>query len=366
MKKTIVLLAGIALMAAGCTKTEVITSGTEGAQKGIGFSAYTSRTTKAAPQKDVKNDNFNSFEVTAIGNGAVYFDNVKFTKATVWESATKYFWPAYALDFYAYNTPAVGNGTFTRNITTSNPQTLTYSPASKLAKQEDLVAVSVTGKTESDKNGSGAIDLTFNHYLTQVIVKAKNSSSTYKVQVDGVKLANFNNKGTYTFSDNKMNADGEKTNYIETFDLVELSSTATEVMTNGNDGRWYLVPQTVTAWDQANKPTNDSHGTYLALKVKITANGGALKIYPATGDESAWMAIPINSNDIAFAQGHKYTVTVDFFGKNGAGYVDPEVPGELDGNDQTPDAGKKIIGGEIKFSADVNNWTNEDEIIIQL
>ena len=100
--------------------------------------------------------------------------------------------------------------------------------------------------------------------------------------------------------------------------------------------------------------------------MKITANGGALKIYPATGDESAWMAIPIKSTEIAFAQGHKYTVTVDFFGKNGAGYVDPEDPGELDGDAGTSDAGKKIIGGEIKFSATVNEWTNESEITIQL
>lgn len=365
MKKTIVLFAGIALMTAGCTKTEVIRSGTEGTQKGIGFSAYTAKPTKAA-QQDVTNDNFTSFEVTAIGNNAVYFDNVTFTKATVWESATKYFWPAYALDFYAYNTPANGNGTFTRNITTTNPQTLTYSPAAELAKQEDLVAVSVTGKKESDNNVSGAIDLAFNHYLTQVIVKAKNSSSTYKVEVDGVKLANFNGKGTYTFSTETMIADGTKTDYKETINLVELSSTATEVMTDADNGRWYLVPQTVTAWDQAHELTNASEGTYLALKVKITANGGALKIYPATGDESAWMAIPIKSTDIAFAQGHKYTVTVDFFGKNGAGYVDPEDPGELDGDAGTSDAGKKIIGGEIKFSATVNEWTNESEITIQL
>ena len=364
MKKTIVLFAGIALMAAGCTKTEVITSGTEGTQKGIGFSAYTSRTTKAAPQQDVTNDNFNSFEVTAIGNGAVYFDNVTFTKGTsVWESATKYFWPAYALDFYAYNTPV--NGTFSKDISTSG-QTLSFTPSTNLAEQEDLVAVSVTGKKESDNNGSGAIDLTFNHYLTQVIVKAKNSSSTYKVEVDGVKLANFKNKGTYNFSTETMVADDTKTKYEASISSVALTSTATEVMTDADNGRWYLVPQTVTAWNQATDLTNDLKGTYLALKVKITANSGALKIYPATGDESAWMAIPIKSTDIAFAQGHKYTVTVDFFGSNGAGYVDPEDPGDLDGDAGTSDAGKKIIGGEIKFSATVSEWTNESEITISL
>lgn len=355
-------------MAAGCTKTEVITSGTEGAQKGIGFSAYTAKPTKAA-QVDVTTANLNSFEVTAIGNGAVYFDNVTFKKdaTTYWESDTKYFWPAFTLDFYAYNTPA--KGIFSRDISVAG-QTLTFTPSETLSEQEDLVVAKTTGQTEP---AGGATDLTFSHYLTQVIVKAKNSSATYKVEVDGVKLANFKNKGTYNFSTETMVADDTKTKYEASISSVELTSTATEVMTDGENGRWYLVPQTVTAWNQATDLTNDLKGTYLALKVKITANSGTLKIYPATGTESAWMAIPVDPSVIQFLQGHKYTITVNFFSTDagatsgGAGYVDPQNPGELDGDAGTSDAGKKIIGGVIKFNATVNDWsTNSHEITIEL
>ena len=370
MKRTTIFLAALALVAASCTKTEVVSDKTQDSVKGIGFSAYTSRPTKTA-QEDVTTEKLSSFQVTAIGNNAVYFDDVTFNKSNVWESDTKYFWPAYALTFCAYNTPT--KGTFTRNIT-EEAQTLTFSPSTKLAEQEDLVVAYAENKKETDATDPySSLPLTFKHYLTQVIVKAKNSSSTYTVTVDGVKLANFKNQGTYTFSTKEMVADDSKTNYTANFTKVTLNNTPQEVMTDANNGRWYLVPQSVTAWAQANESTNTSKGTYLALKVKITANNGALKIYPATGEDSAWMAIPVSSSEIGFVQGHKYTIAVNFFStesgatSGGAGYVDPEEPGDLDGNASTNDAGKKIIGGVIKFNATVDDWSsNSHDITIEL
>ena len=112
--------------------------------------------------------------------------------------------------------------------------------------------------------------------------------------------------------------------------------------------------------------TNASHGTYLALKVKITTAGGSA-VYPYSGSESAWMAVPVPSQ-LEFVQGKKYNVTVDFFSStgNGAGYVDPEKPGELDGNTGTDDSGKKIIGGAIKFDATVSGWGDAVDITISL
>ncbi|MGN1221074.1 MAG: hypothetical protein ACI4TU_09050, partial [Candidatus Cryptobacteroides sp.] len=127
MKKTTIILAGLALIAASCAKTEVVSSGPEGGEKGISFSAYTARPTKA--QEDVTTDNLTAFQATAIGNSAVYFNGVTFTKSTTyWESNPAYLWPAYALDFYAYNTPAEGHGTFTPTINTTS-QTIIVEPS---------------------------------------------------------------------------------------------------------------------------------------------------------------------------------------------------------------------------------------------
>lgn len=363
MKKTTLILAGIAFIAASCAKTEVVSNGALSSQKGIGFSAYTARPTKAA-QTDVKTENFNSFEVTAIGNGAVYFNNVTFTKNSedVWASTPLYFWPAYKLDFYAYNTPTQGNGTFDKSITPTAPQTLTYSPAEDLSQQEDLVAASVTAQTESNNNNKNAIALTFNHYLTQVVVKAMCSNSNYIVEVAGVKIAHMKDELVYNFSLKTAvptNDASDKTYSSILTSAKTLDDEAQDVI------NCYLVPQGVTSWKRVptepdesdnNDMKNNSKGTYLALKAKITSAGGS-KVYPISGDTYAWMAVPV-PDKLKFDQGKKYNVTFDFFSTTGggAGYVDPENPGELDGDSSTDDRGKKIMGGAIQFDATVNTW----------
>ena len=365
MKKFTLILATVALLAAGCSKTEVV--GPQN-RKGINFAAYTAKTTKDA-QKDVTTENLDNFEVTAFSKDALYFDDVTFTKSTVWESQTKYFWPAFSLTFCAYNTPIEYNDLahktgFARTITTTT-QELEVSPAAELAYQQDLVAAYAADKRASDAvNTNHSLSLTFNHYLTQVTVKATNENSTYQVVVDGVKIANMVGHGKYTFSENIMTAAPAYTNtavYTATFGGKELTPWAKEVMTNAGTGKWYLIPQTVTSWNPGTDypNTNPSHGTYLALKVKITANNKALKIYPATGDVSGWMAVPIPSG-LKFEQGKKYTVNINFFANNGAGYVDPEAGSDLDGDEVANDNGKKIIGGEIKFNATVDPWGNND------
>ena len=191
------------------------------------------------------------------------------------------------------------------------------------------------------------------------------------MKVYGVKLANLAGEGTYTFSTGNMVATAGKVNsaassdYTSNFTVKTLPADAQEVMVTTGSGKWYLVPQSVTAWDQAGNKKNTSHGTYIALNVKITAPNDVV-VYPTSG-ESAWMAVPVPA-ELAFAQGSKYTVTFDFFSSNGggAGYVDPEDPGELDRDPNTEDNGKSIIGGAIKFSATVNPWTNVNEITIDL
>ena len=334
-----------------------------------------------------------SFQATAIGNSAVYFDDIKFSKnstttTTVWESNPAYFWPAYALNFYAYNKPE--KGTFTPNIDVSG-QTITFSPSTTLSEQEDLVAASATGQSAPSAL-NGAINLHFHHYLTQVIVKAQCSNTNYTVKVDGVKLANLAGQGTYTFSttaestgnmvatESLKNSDSSS-DYISTFNAKTLTAEAQEVMAE-ETGKWYLIPQIVKAWDRENNMTNKGansssstydHGTYLALRVKITMKKGSsneqIDIYPKTTGDYAWMAVPVPS-DLAFAQGKKYNVTVDFFSNDnsgGAGYVDPEEPGELDGITSTDDSGKAIVGGVIKFNATVDTWDdNKVDITIFL
>lgn len=362
MNKSTIVFAALALLAASCTKTEVV-NGAQEKLNGIGFSAYTAKHTKAA-QTDVVTGNFNSFEVSAIGNGAIYFDNVTFEKNAegVWASTPVYFWPAYKLNFYAYNTPAHGH--FSRAIST-DAQTLSFKPSTVLAEQEDLVAASATNQTQPI---SGATALNFNHYLTQIVVKAQSSNTNYKVEVSGVKIANLKDSLTFTFADGKT-AVSEGACYQDYSSEYEnaktLNGEAQEVMTNDGSGKWYLVPQAVTAWNQATEKENSSEGTYLALKVKITDPTG-YAVYPRSEEGSAWMAVPV-SGVTEFVKGHKYIFVINFFQKNGAGFVDPENPSDIDGDgDADNDKGKPIIGGPIQFSASVTDWADETVITIDL
>lgn len=362
MNKSTVIFAALALLAASCTKTEVVSCDAQGSQRGIGFSAYTAKPTKVA-QKDVTTEDFNSFQVSAIGNGAVYFDNVTFAKNEgVWVSTPVYFWPAYALDFYAYNTPA--HGKFKRSIAVGS-QTLSFKPSTKLAEQEDLVAAKATNQTQPN---SGATSLTFNHYLTQIAVKAKNSNTNYKVEVSGVKIANLKDSLTFTFSDGStaVSVGAKNQDYSSEYETAKtLTAEAQEVMTDGGTGKWYLVPQTVNAWAQETNKENSTEGTYLALKVKITDPTNAA-VYPRSETGSAWMAVPV-SGVTEFEKGHKYTFVINFFQKNGAGFVDPEDPSDIDGDgDRDDDKGMPIIGGPIQFSANVTDWDDETVITIDL
>ena len=100
MKKTTIFLAALALVAASCTKTEVVSDKTQDSVKGIGFSAYTSRPTKAA-QEDVTTANLSSFQVTAVShsNNFTLFEDITFSQVNTsdpWVSDPIYFWPNYA------------------------------------------------------------------------------------------------------------------------------------------------------------------------------------------------------------------------------------------------------------------------------
>lgn len=382
MKKTL-FFAALALVVTSCSETEIVNSNTQDAPESINFSAYANRLTKAL-QTDVTTANLTSFNVTAIGNNATYFENVTFTKngtSGTWESEKDYAWPTYALDFYAYNVPENTSPTdetkFTPFINNGENKNLKVTPAKEIANQEDFVVAKALSQTLANTSGNEhhAVNLTFKHYLTQYVIEAKNSQpSNYNVSVSGVKIVNIAGTGVYTFADDKMEASTTE-NVLSTYDVSftnkELTSVDHKMMGENGNGQWYLVPQTVTPWVVSADPTNAQKGAYLALKVKITAANGS-KIYPKTNDddEYAWMAMPMPSvvtdvKNYDYAQGKKYTIIFNFFSDGtGAGFVDPEEPGDLDGDGDTEDDKGQPIGGHvIKFNATVEDWDTDNTTI---
>lgn len=382
MKRTTLFLAGLALMAAGCTDTEIVNNNAPETSQSINFAAYTSKLTRAL-QTDVTTSNLTSFKVTAIGNNSIYFEDVVFTKGVdVWESADEHIWPNYPLDFYAYNTPEndsdVDPTGFVSYIKLDDNKNIKVTPAKELAHQEDFVVAKALRQTSAgtSTNEHHAVNLTFKHYLTQIILHAKNSyTERYKVEVKEAQIKHIAGSGIYYFAADKMTADANSMiDYSASFTSKTLTNVAHEVMTDDGGGKAYLVPQNINPWVQSTDPTNTSKGAYLALKVKITTVDGA-RFYPATGeDEYAWMAVPMPSVDANeriydYAPGKKYTIILNFFSeRTSAGYVDPEEPGDLDGDgDADDDKGLPIGGNVIKFNASVDDWdTTNTTITINL
>ena len=104
-----------------------------------------------------------------------------------------------------------------------------------------------------------------------------------------------------------------------------------------------LLPQQLVAWDPDGDAANSAAGAYLSVKLQVNTAAGA-QVYPFNTDkECQWAAIPLNTN---WEQGKKYIYTIDL--SHGAGYVDPH----------DPQPGTPVLGGPIKFTVNVVDWTD--------
>lgn len=294
-----------------------------------------------------------SFFVTALdANQATYFENVTFSKSgDSYVSSPAYYWPSDDgdLSFFAYSPSVTGLGNPTLTINGSTKTLADFSPAAQVADQKDFITATATGNKTA--NESAGVALLFNHQLSQIEVKAKNTNDGYIYKVCGVRIGKPVSKGSFNFSDSKWSLAADKANYVVEYgEAKTLNGTAASVMAeDGNNAM--LIPQTLTAWKAEEDPTNTQVGAYLAVKVQIVTKSGA-RVYPVESvGEYDWVAVPISTN---WEAGKKYVYTLDF--SNGAGKVDPEKPQPTEPEDPF-DPGEDILGSAIKFTVDVSEWT---------
>lgn len=370
MKKTnlLVLSVAAAMVATSCSKDQVSEVNPGNA---IQFKAFAGATTKAS---ETNTGNINDFAVTAYENattpGAVFFtDTYSKTEgaegAVSWRpTGSQHYWPTTGgLTFLGYspatlvqagNVVGFDGGTASMaNATTAS--IVDVQPKTQAKYQADLLVFRNTGT-------SGAVDLYFQHALSQITVSAKNSSSSsMKVEVAGVKIANVMGKGTVTFPTGPTINGGAPmsierwastslstpTNYFagETdtnpTNIAELGATASSLM--GTDGSFMLIPQALTKWT-----TTATSGAYIAVLCRISQVVDATaetpewkQIYPTTPGEFAYSVVGIGET---WEPGKKYNYTLNFFGENGGG-------GNTEG-------GGDVVGGPISFTVTVNAWAN--------
>lgn len=323
---------------------------------------------------EVKTDNLNNIWVSAWADDGVVFDGVEFKKKDgtqefhsvggtwFWEKNKNYTFMAFAT---GKDTKENLNPTIAKDkITLAD-----YTPDANPAKHLDLLTAQGTGTQAA--NGTAGAALNFDHILSQIQIKVKNTNPNVKYIIKGVRISNVKGTGTYTFTP----ADGKKHAWAATTpnqyvlkDGVEIKlnnqNTDADLLAAANSAM--LIPQDITAWNGqvpagSNASFKDVTGSYISLLINVQKKnaGGWEQVYPFAdepNEKCAWTAVAIP--DVTWANGNKYIYTLDL--TKGAGKVDPVDPGDgVNPGGKDLDKGEDILGKPIFFKVEVEPWVDQ-------
>lgn len=368
----ILAVAAVATVFASCSNEEELANVGKSESNAIRFAGISGLSDTRATPINTANLTTTNFEVMAFmsADNALFMggkhelghsdQGVKIVyKTSAWDYADKdqqAYWPtAGDVDFYAVS-PAMMNDLipYFGYDMTSAAKTITYttfdeygSSSSTIANQDVMYAVA-KGRNKTN-NGTTPVQMKFKHILSQVVFKAKTTSSILEVDVENVKINNFVHGGVFKLPEGdpkssdwtlspaaagaytvKLNAANVKTNNA----VVDLSDMASPLM---------LIPQKLKKWstysagtavskDDANKKTE----CYLEIKMKLKQNDSYLI---GSAAEYKTVYVPFD-NGTGWEPGKRYIYTLIF----GGGY---------------DDAGEPILS-PITFNAATADWVEAD------
>ena len=372
MKKSVLLMAAATAIAlSSCSSEET---------KDIAKSSnITFRSTVGLNSRgtEATTDNLKNIWVSAWAGDDVAFNDVQFAKNAGGQHfnsvGAAYFWEKDKdYTFMAFATGKDNKANLTPTVTKTSITLTDYAPNTTLADQLDLLTAQGTGnKANNETTGAS---LAFDHILSQIQIKVKNTNENVKYTIKGVRISNVKGKGNYTFTpadnQNKHAWDNLSTpsQYVlgqgVDITLDENNKNVTDLLTATNSAM--LIPQGITAWDgqapnQVGATFANVNGSYISLLINVqkkNAAGAWEQVYPkadAPNDKSAWTAVAIPA--VTWANGNKYIYTLDL--SAGAGKVDPVEPGDnwVDGKD--PGKGEDILGKQIFFTVTVTPWADQ-------
>lgn len=355
MKTRFVLLTAAAVLGlASCNKESVIEMS---APESIDFNASLGYASKASSKTlFATGDKFDVWSVfDNAGAKTTYFhDNYLFDGTSWHSSSSPYYWPetvdaTRVLTFHAVWPESVAR--------TASADSFNYSVADAAADQKDVLYA----KHVSTSKETTGVKLNFRHTLSLINLKVKNSSSTLKFDVTGIKVAFVNKAGTFTAT----SVAGGDTDDMNTGNLAGTDWTATDgtadasrnysqtglsaavaagASATGVGSSWILMPQEkaiATAYT-SNSPEAPVNGAYLAVKMTVrnAADGTVIA-------SERWCCWPVA---ISWTPGYRYTYTIDLAG---GGYEEKNV-------DADPELDPVLGGQEIIFvGCTVDAW---DEI----
>lgn len=275
---------------------------------------------------------------------------------STWDYADKdkvAYWPTSGdVNFYAVS-PAITDDLVLRFAydMTSAAKTITYTTVdeygSSRAGTNHDVMYAVTKGCNKENNGAMPVQMNFKHILSQVVFKAKTTSSILEVDVKSVKIRNFFIGGTFTLPDGEPakgdwslsgTAEGVYTvkldaaNVVTKNAVVDLSDMNSPLM---------MIPQKLTKWSTYSAGTavskheaDNANECYLEILMKLKQNDSYL-IGSATEYKTVY--VPFD-NGTGWEPGKRYIYTLIF----GGGYDDQGEP----------------ILSPITFDAATTNWVD--------
>lgn len=247
------------------------------------------------------------------------------------------YWPTSGdVDFYAVS-PAITNDLVHNHYfaydMTSAAKTITYRTVDEYGSTgtNHDVMYAVTKGRNKENNGAMAVQMSFKHILSQVVFKAKTTSSILEVDVKSVKIHNFVHSGTFTLpADEPAKSDWSLSPVVKGACTVKLN--AANVVTKNAvvdlsdmNSPMMLIPQTLTKWSTYSAGTavskleaDNAKECYLEILMKLKQNDSYL-----IGSAAAYTTVYVPfDNATGWEPGKRYIYTLIF----GGGYDDQGEP----------------------------------------
>lgn len=379
MNKAIFMMAAAAITLASCSSDET-TDVAKSSQ--ISFTAKVGKNSRGAETTTQNLDKMwvTGYDITDVSAPTVYFADQVFdktkdaqnpqfipTRPWYWQTGKSYKFigihPA-KTDWMGTLNIAAGEVTYTADIPTA------------IADQKDLIIDAVKGKADTD--ATSGINMNFQHILSQLQFKVKNTNQHLTYHIAGIRIVNAANRGSFTFNtETRQGTWAEQTEGKVTYEMlfenpIELVTTGqTEAFLTPENSGAMIVPQKLTPWNGAvvSQAAPYDGGAYIALLINVKYTADGKYMYPAkasTDKDYGWVAVPVpaaskTETKAIWSMGNKYIYTLDL--SQGCGKVDPVDPnpgggGVVEPGGKDPDPGANIFGKSIFFTVTVADWGN--------
>lgn len=246
------------------------------------------------------------------------------------------YWPTVGdVDFYAVS-PAITDDLVLQGFVydmTSAAKTISYSTVDEYNSKgtNHDVMYAVTKGRNKKNNGTMPVQMNFKHILSQVVFKAKTTSSILEVDVENVKIHNFVLSGTFTLpagepamSDWKLSP-AAKGAYTVKLNAANVKTKNAVVNLSDMNSPMMLIPQKLTKWSTYSADTavsipeaDKAKECYLEISMKLKQNDSYLI---GSAAEYKTVYVPFD-NATGWEPGKRYIYTLIF----GGGYDDHGKP----------------------------------------